>query len=212
MTLRKNSKLFYLILVFFVFECKFFGPEWKAGPSEELFEDGIKYIRASSDVEDQFEKFKLDPRQIAKERMVPQIKKLKEGIEKKLPYKLVGLASPGLSDSFATGYSSSYAADQAWIKSFESGYGWCEFGAFFKTKIVSYEIVPSGVFQPYLKQDVPSGIFEISYDVYLREEGQTEKLTKDNAYLLYFKGDKGKKGEFGYFSITGFDKHCPIEE
>ncbi|MCG6167186.1 hypothetical protein [Leptospira sanjuanensis] len=203
------SKIFYLLLIFLFFECKFFGPEWKSGPSEEMFAEDIKYIRASSDIEKQFEDAKLDPRQIAKDHLVPQIQKFKEAIRKKLAYKLVGLTSPSLSDSYAAGYySSSYAASEAWEKSFETGRAWCEFDLFFKTKIVSFEIVPSSVINN-----------NISYEVYLRQEGQTGKLTREDAYderkntfLLHFGILKDKKGEFTAMGISGFAGHCPLTE
>ncbi|MCG6167215.1 hypothetical protein [Leptospira sanjuanensis] len=202
------SKVFYLLLMFFFFECKFFGPEWKSGPSEEMFAEDIKYIRASSDIEKQFEDAKLDPRQIAKEHLVRSIKKFKEAIEDKSSSRLVSLSSPNLSDSYAAGYySSSYAASEAWKKSFETGHAWCEYDLFFKTKIVSFEIVPSSVINN-----------NISYEVYLRQEGQTEKLTREDAYdgknfLLHFSADKKYLGQVGgHFSIDGFAGHCPLTE
>lgn len=204
---KRILRAFYFLLIFLVFECKFFGPEWKSGPSEEMLTEDIKYFRPESYIEKQFEDDKLDPRQIAKEHLVPQIQEFKVAIREKLAYKLVGLASYKLNNSYAAGYySSNYAASEAWEKSFETGHAWCEFDLFFKTKIVSYEIVPMGV-----------GRDHIYYDVYLRQEGQTGEIAKGDAfdgknYLLHFESFRNKKGELGRFSIGGFDGHCPLTE
>ncbi|EPE84572.1 hypothetical protein LEP1GSC021_3592 [Leptospira noguchii str. 1993005606] len=206
--IKKPIYLIFLILFATMFStCRFFGPEWKSGPSEEMFAEDIKYIRPESYIEKQFEDAKLDPRQIVKEQLVPQIEKFKDIVKKKSASRLVSLVSPSLSESYAAGYyPSSYAADEAWRKSFETGRAWCDFDLFFKTKIVSYEIIPTGV--------DPDGV---SYDVYLREEGQTGKLTREDAYnkkniLLHFESFRDDKGELGRFSIDGFAGHCPLTE
>ncbi|EKO49800.1 hypothetical protein [Leptospira kirschneri] len=207
MTTKQISFLILLLFSLFLSQCKFFGPEWKSGPSEEMFADDIKYIRAESDIEKQFEDAKMDPRQIAKEKLIPQIQEFKEGIQEKSASNLVYLASPNLIDSYANGYySSTIAAAEAWEKSFETGKAWCEFDLFFKTKVVAYEIIPSGVTRD-----------NISYDVYLRQAGQTGKLTREDAYekknfLLHFESFRSSKGELGRFSINGFAGHCPLTE
>ncbi|MGQ2813311.1 laminin-binding protein Lsa27, partial [Leptospira interrogans] len=160
--------------------------------------------------EEEFKKIGLNARDIAKERLMRDILKLKEGIQEKDGHTVVYLSNSRISQSIQRAYniSSEYDAMKAWVKSFEKGKAWCDYDLLFKDKIVSYEIEPLDA----TNRDVIDGVAakDMRYYVYLRKEGQTGKLTLENSHVLVFEGYMNRKGEFGGFSIDAFLGHCPI--
>ncbi|WP_061287100.1 laminin-binding protein Lsa27 [Leptospira interrogans] len=198
----KYTFVLSFLAIGFVFSC---------APKEEQFAEGIKYLGGSDKkAEEEFKKIGLNARDIAKERLMRDILKLKEGIQEKDGHTVVYLSNSRISQSIQRAYniSSEYDAMKAWVKSFEKGKAWCDYDLLFKDKIVSYEIEPLDA----TNRDVIDGVAakDMRYYVYLRKEGQTGKLTLENSHVLVFEGYMNRKGEFGGFSIDAFLGHCPI--
>ncbi|WP_229321820.1 laminin-binding protein Lsa27, partial [Leptospira interrogans] len=155
------------------------------GPKEEQFADGIKYLGGSNQKgEDQFKSIGLNARDIAKEQLMKEFLRFKEGIEEKNYHRVVSLSTPRVFQSIQRAYNipSKYDAMDAWVKSFEKGKAWCDYDLLFKDKIVSYEIEPLQASE-YNSFDGKSSK-RMSYRVYLRKEGQTGKLTLENSHVL----------------------------
>ncbi|XDD51133.1 hypothetical protein AB3N59_04990 [Leptospira sp. WS92.C1] len=191
----------FLILLFVI------GFAFSCAPKEEQFAEGVKYLGGSDKkAEEEFKKIGLNARDIAKDRLMKDLFELKEGIEKKRAFVLVSLSNSGITRSLQRVHNlpSEYETDQAWKKSFETGKAWCDYDLLFNDKIVSYEIEP-------LQADQDKEWKYMKYNVYLRKEGQTGKLTFENSLVLVFEGQCYKAdGECGRFSIDAFVNHCPI--
>ncbi|EKO26638.1 laminin-binding protein Lsa27 [Leptospira interrogans] len=194
----KYTFVLFLFAIGFVFSC---------APKEEQFAEGIKYLGGSDKkAEEEFKKIGLNARDIAKERLMRDILKLKEGIQEKDGHTVVYLSNSRISQSIQRAYniSSEYDAMKAWVKSFEKGKAWCDYDLLFKDKIVSYEIEP-------MEANQDKEWKYMRYRVYLRKEGQTGKLTLENSHVLVFESQCYKgDGECGRFSIDTFVNHCPI--
>ncbi|MBM9498959.1 hypothetical protein JWG44_01660 [Leptospira sp. 201903071] len=203
--IRLKHRFLIFVLAFavgFVFSCS---------PKEEQFAEGVKYLGGSNPkVEEEFKKIGLNARDIAKERLMKDLLKLREGIEEKNYHRVTHLSNSRISQSIQRAYNipSEYDAMNAWVKSFETGKAWCDYDLLFKDKIVSYEIEPLQA-----DQDVPidgTSSKHMRYRVYLRKEGQTGKLTFENSHVLIFEGSLFREGGWGRFSIDAFANHCPI--
>ncbi|EMF71192.1 hypothetical protein FH589_05185 [Leptospira interrogans] len=198
----KYTFVLFLFAIGFVFSC---------APKEEQFAEGIKYLGGSDKkAEDQFKAIGLNPRDIAKEKLMKELSELKEGIEKKRAFVLVSLSNSRITKSLQRVHNlpSEYETDQAWKKSFEKGKAWCDYDLLFKDKIVSYEIEPLQASE-YNSFDGKSSK-RMSYRVYLRKEGQTGKLTLENSHVLVFEGYHLRNDVWVGFSIDTFVNHCPI--
>ncbi|QCO38401.1 hypothetical protein E4413_03265 [Leptospira interrogans] len=198
------KKLRFIIFVFcfvFLLSC---------APKEEQLVEGIKYLGGSNPkAENQFKEIGLNPRDIVKEQLMKEILRLKQGVNEKDGDTFVALSSPNLVHNMERTYNLSFTeALDGWRKSFEKGKAWCEYDLLFKDKIVSYEIEPLDA----TDRDVIDGVAakDMRYRVYLRKEGQTEKLTLENSHVLVFEGYMNRKGDFAGFSIDAFVNHCPI--
>ncbi|KAA1268119.1 hypothetical protein FH589_05200 [Leptospira interrogans] len=198
----KYTFVLFLFAIGFVFSC---------GPKEEQFADGIKYLGGSNQKgEDQFKSIGLNARDIAKEQLMKEFLRFKEGIEEKNYHRVVSLSTPRVFQSIQRAYNipSKYDAMDAWVKSFEKGKAWCDYDLLFKDKIVSYEIEPLQASE-YNSFDGKSSK-RMSYRVYLRKEGQTGKLTLENSHVLVFEGYHLRNDVWVGFSIDTFVNHCPI--
>ncbi|MCR8646511.1 laminin-binding protein Lsa27 [Leptospira interrogans] len=199
----KNLRFIIFVFCFvFLFSC---------APKEEQLAEGIKYLGGSDKkAEDQFKSIGLNARDIAKEQLMKELLRFKEGIEEKNHHRIVSLSTPRVSQSIQRAYNipSKYDAMDAWVKSFEKGKVWCDYDLLFKDKIVSYEIEPMEADQDVLSDG--SANKRMSYRVYLRKEGQTGKLTLENSHVLVFEGHHLRNGVWVGFSIDAFVNHCPI--
>ncbi|EJO71248.1 hypothetical protein LIX31_02980 [Leptospira kirschneri] len=198
----KYTFVLSILAIGFVFTC---------GPKEEQFADGIQYLGGSNQKgEDEFKKIGLNARDIAKEHLMKEFLRFKEGIEEKNYHRVVSLSTPRVFQSIQKAYNipSKYDAMDAWVKSFEKGKAWCEYDLLFKDKIVSYEIEPLQASE-YNSFDGKSSK-RMSYRVYLRKEGQTGKLTLENSHVLVFEGYHLRNDVWVGFSIDTFVNHCPI--
>ncbi|WP_025178604.1 laminin-binding protein Lsa27 [Leptospira kirschneri] len=199
--MKKIKYILFPFMLSFVFYCS---------PKEERFTEEIKYLGGSNKkAEDQFKAIGLNSRNIAKEQLMKEILRLKQGVDEKDGDVFVALSSPDLIHNMERAYNLSFTeALDGWRKSFETGKAWCEYDLLFKDKIVSYEIEPMEA----NNRDVIDGVAakDMRYRVYLRKEGQSGKLTFENSHVLVFEGHHLRNDVWVGFSIDAFANHCPI--
>ncbi|WP_167884293.1 hypothetical protein, partial [Leptospira idonii] len=198
-----------------------FGKEWLKGPDEELLERNIYFVRHYKDTisEQLFDKYNVDPREVAKLVVVKYAKDMAKVFEQKNYEDFVWEFDRDITTPLAEKLkikNENGAVQNLWIKKLsKNDNAYCNSQSFFTDPIKKIEIRAYRVFDPSVREDGPTRyVFTYRIDfVHTLEpievkEGEEPK-SRSNAITVYIGTDFVKEPNI---LITRIIDHCPIPE
>ncbi|WP_411822392.1 hypothetical protein [Leptospira sp. 'Mane'] len=222
MKFKYISVLFSLFLVSLLVTCKEekgikFGKDWKNGPDEELLEGNIYFVRHYKNVisEQLFDKYNVDPKEVAKLVVVQYAKNLVKIFEKKDYENFVWEISHEINEPLAAKLkveNNTGAVQNAWLKSLQIGKAYCSAEHLFKDPIKKIEIRAYEATIPLDRTDntlTYRFTYRIDFIHTLESTEETKVESRSNAITIHISTNFVKKPTI---RITRFINHCPVPE
>lgn len=236
---------FFIICVIGFSQCKYFekedkigfGKKWMEGPTEEVLENNIYYIRNNINTNSEylFERHNLDPRALAKLGVVPYVKKL-EGYFKNKQYEdvsyqldvtifeLIGVKL-GLLKFTENQYGEERLQNfgekeigeigSAIERSLKSGKGYCNLNKFFDVPYKKIEIRAYQAFDPRLDFDTKEPkeyFFTYRIDFVHDLNPNLDEDSEERTHAITISMNFDPQDNTTYSKITRVINHCPIPE
>ncbi|WP_167884277.1 hypothetical protein, partial [Leptospira idonii] len=198
-----------------------FGKEWLQGPDEELLEGNIYFVRHYKDTisEQLFDKYNMDPREIAKLVIVKYVKDMVKVFGQKNYEEFVWLIGRDITNPLAEKLkikNENGVIQELWIKKLrKNDNAYCNSQSFFTDPIKKIEIRAYRAYEPMKRENGPPNyLFTYRIDfVHTLGEAETkeEEKLKPRSNAITVRGNTSFEKEPNIL-ITRIIDHCPIPE